>query len=133
MKQGDIVYHVAHPTVQARVFETPMPSACHWISVEFAEPVEFATHWRKSCFWQCSRNLLHVTSQMAQDAHDPNHLPGGLQTQDFIDTIKYACEGYTHVKLQPIIHGTECDHEWVTWTGLKGTITDCTKCKKEQK
>jgi hypothetical protein len=22
-----------------------------------------------------------------------------------------------------------CDHEWVTWTGLHGTVTDCTKCK----
>jgi hypothetical protein len=23
-----------------------------------------------------------------------------------------------------------CDHQYVTWTGLHGTITDCTKCKK---
>lgn len=22
-----------------------------------------------------------------------------------------------------------CNHDWVTWTGLHGTITDCTKCK----
>lgn len=23
----------------------------------------------------------------------------------------------------------DCDHEWVTWTGLFGTTTDCSKCK----
>lgn len=26
--------------------------------------------------------------------------------------------------------GAYCDHDYVTWTGLHGTITDCTKCKK---
>lgn len=23
-----------------------------------------------------------------------------------------------------------CDHDWVTWTGLLRTVTDCSKCKK---
>lgn len=26
-----------------------------------------------------------------------------------------------------------CDHEWVTWTGLHRTVTDCKKCGAEQK
>jgi hypothetical protein len=26
----------------------------------------------------------------------------------------------------------ECRHEWVTWTGLARTVTDCSKCKKEK-
>ena len=25
-----------------------------------------------------------------------------------------------------------CQHDWVTWTGLHGTVTDCTKCKAKR-
>lgn len=27
----------------------------------------------------------------------------------------------------------ECDHEWVTWQGLHGVQTDCSKCKAVKK
>lgn len=79
------------------------------------------------------------------DAHDPNHLPGGLYSIDLNDVLKRVTYDEANIKLQPIrVLGVlghpeiteeqaNCDHEWVTWTGLKGTITDCTKCKREQK
>lgn len=37
----------------------------------------------------------------------------------------------THLKLQKYSRG--CDHDWITWTGLHGTQTDCSKCKEVKK
>ncbi len=39
----------------------------------------------------------------------------------------------THEELDRMLGPTECSHEWVTWTGLHGTVTDCTKCKEIKK
>jgi hypothetical protein len=49
---------------------------------------------------------------------------------DLVDALRYVTFDDTHIKLHKnLISKKECDHEWVTWTGLRGEVTDCTKCK----
>jgi hypothetical protein len=52
-----------------------------------------------------------------------------LQAEGLEDTLKYVTFDDTHIRLHKSLQRTECDHEWVTWTGLRGEVTDCTKCK----
>lgn len=56
--------------------------------------------------------------------------PATLKNEDLMDALKYVLFDDTHIKLHKnLISKKECDHEWVTWTGLRGEVTDCTKCK----
>jgi hypothetical protein len=151
MKFGQIVYHVANPKVQGVVIEALWMEHQRWVKVYFERAVKFTGNaGRYSREWDCSKNLLFPSSQQAQDAHDPNHGKKSV-TQTVIDAFDglgqdvSAEGGAVHAKIQPIhVFGilghpeiseeqANCDHEWVTWTGLKGTVTDCTKCKRVQK
>lgn len=133
MKAGQEVYHVAFPNVRAQVYCEHFEYD-EWIMVVFDHPVSFGGTFRYACDWTCSRTLLFPSSADAAAAHDPNWNQKKSVAKTMIDAfdgiIQEVKADDTHIKLQPIIRGTECDHEWVTWTGLRGTITDCSKCKK---
>ena len=62
-------------------------------------------------------------------------VPNGSSSNDFLidkdGNIKVVTFDDTHIKLHKNLMG--CQHDWVTWTGLHGTQTDCTKCKAVKK
>jgi hypothetical protein len=73
------------------------------------------------------------------NADDLNSKTTDELVQIFIDSVQNAydriwVESATEEQLDKLGKTSglvrQCDHEWVTWTGLHGTITDCTKCKQ---
>ena len=74
MEFGQIVYHVANPTVRGVVVETPANEDQVWIKVFFSEPVRFSgNHFaHKKETWACSRNLLFSSTSEAIENHKPD-------------------------------------------------------------
>lgn len=136
---GDIVYHVANPNVAGVVVEDLWSPDQTYVRVSFQRAVGFSGNpGRYSREWECSRNLLCMSSDDAVAKHDPNHktvaqtmvdaFDGIREVGELDESLKRATYDETHIKLSPMKQ-SECDHDWVTWTGLNGTQTDCSKCK----
>lgn len=153
MKFGTIVYHVANPKVAGVVVEAMWMEHQTYVKVFFERAVCFTGNpGRYSREWECSRNLLCMSSDDAVAKHDPNHktvaqtmvdaFDGIREVGELDESLKKVTYDESRIKLQPMrVLGVlghpeiteeqaNCDHDWVTWTGLKGTITDCTKCKR---
>ena len=89
-----------------------------------------------------ARNKVSVVGNAINDYVDEATLPPGwfppaqhpsFENSDIMDALRYVTFDDTHIKLHKSLQKPQgCDHDWVTWTGLFGTTTDCSKCKAKQ-
>jgi len=85
---------------------------------KLAEPAAAMGYGASASTKDIMADLLKVLDAGGCQQHPAPSLPYGLitDTRDLPFEEGSAYEG-------------ECDHEWVTWTGLHGTVTDCTRCR----
>jgi hypothetical protein len=78
--------------------------------------------------------LCNVCLEKDQDLDLMIDTNGDFVSPSLEEMRKRILKGYVPTHQNFSVSGeVVCKHEWVTWTGLHGTITDCTKCKAQQK